>query len=280
VAAFARRHGRRFIFAVGALEDCLTNLPHCRTRRERVLYRYGLRRADRVIAQTQQQQALLRESFGVESTLVRSCGGDPTRSTGILPVTHGLEGRATGDRGDAPPVHRVLWIGRFTAQKRLEMLFDVAERCPNVQFDVVGEGDTDDPYVRELQARGTGLANVALHGRVPHNQVSTFYRRAGLLLCTSSAEGFPNTFLEAWSQGIPVVSTFDPDGLIVDRALGAVAAQGPELASAIRGLLDARERLHELGGNCRRYYLQNHALEAVLPRLESIILDLQSSIGP
>ena len=126
VAAWCRRRSRRFMYCVASEFDCVRDLPHLSTRHERLLYRYGLRRADRVIAQTRDQQRLLRDEFGLEAHRVPNCCEDPLRDAGD----------AATPAPDAPP--RVLWLGRMTQEKRLEWFLDMARRCPEFQFDVMG----------------------------------------------------------------------------------------------------------------------------------------------
>lgn len=118
--------------------------------------------------------------------------------------------------------------------------------------------------------RARQVSNVTVHGRVPC--VWDYYRQAACLLCTSDFEGFPNTFLEAWSQGLPVVSTFDPDDLITRRELGLVAGDIPGLAAAIRRLLESPDLYRRLSQNARHYYLENHTVEVAMPRFEQVFL--------
>ena len=77
VALWCRVNGRKFVFATAADADCDPALPYLRTRRQRWLYRYGLHAANRIVAQTMVQQKRLRENFGIESTVIRSCTPDP-----------------------------------------------------------------------------------------------------------------------------------------------------------------------------------------------------------
>ena len=232
VAAFCRRHRRKFVFAVASDYNCMTDPPYRWPRHERVLYLYGLRRADLVIAQTVTQQRLLRENFGIDCTVIPNCApeyGHCLRGADAVASTRG---------------RRLLWIGAFRPVKRLELLLDIAEQLRDVQFDVVGEGyaDAASEYVQCLRSRAKSIPNVHLHGMVPHAYMHKFYQRTTALICTSRAEGFPNVFLEAWGYGLPVVSTFDPDNLIVDMGLGKVGEDVSELATGIRELLDSPER--------------------------------------
>ncbi len=264
VAAFCGRFRHRFIFAVASEYSCYHHLPWLKTRRERVMYRYGVRRADRVIAQTSVQQRLLRANFGLDSVVIPNCGADPQRTR----------------NKDVSVSQRVLWLGRFSPEKRIELLFDVAERCPDIAFDIIGDGNRvgdgrrDSPYVQQIKRRAADLVNVSLHGYVPHADVAKWYEGAGVLVCTSEAEGFPNTFLEAWSRGVPVVSTVDPDDLIVKHGLGVVAEDAGGLGQGVRQLLQAGEAPRELSDHVRRYFLHHHRAEVVVDRLEQVLTAL------
>ena len=260
VAAFCRWHRRGFVFAAANDADCMAELPGCSTRRERVLYRYGLRGARCVVAQTAVQQRMLQENFGVESTVVPNFAPN---------------GGALVEEIPAPlSPKRLLWIGRFVPDKRPEMLVEIARLCPDVEFDMVGEGDERSCSVQQFRAKARALGNLRLHGRVPHAQVGGFYLRAACLICTSSTEGFPNTFLEAWSRARPVVSSFDPDGAIAAHNTGLVAGDVPGLTAAIRRLLTSPDLYSRLSQNARQYYLENHTVEVVMPRFERVFLEV------
>ena len=294
VAAWTRRRGRAFVFSVASDTDCERSLPRLAHLRQRALYRYGLRRADRVIAQTTRQQRLLREQFDIAAILVPPCGAapdgqgsaGPPRPTGRLetcspdageaPVVQGMQAGAPAVLGGAPAVQRrVLWLGRFSEVKRLELCYDVARLCPELAFDVVGDGNRGSAYEARLRDEGARIANVRMHGRVPHAQVGRFYDVADALLCTSQWEGFPNTFLEAWSRGIPTVSTVEPDDVISRHRLGAVAADAPGLASALRRLLDDEDGRRDCGRRAREHFNANHGVERAVDAYLDLIEELQ-----
>jgi glycosyltransferase involved in cell wall biosynthesis len=255
IAAWCRMNGRSFVFSMASDADADPALPLLRSRRQRTLYRAGLRRADAVVAQTATQRQQLKQAFSIESTVIRNCTRDPGFDAALV--------RA----GAANSRPRLLWVGRFVPVKRLELLLDLAAAEPGWDFHVVGSGDSSLEHVRTLESRGRSLPNVRLHGGDSDSELDDQYRRANALLCTSSLEGVPTTFLEAWARGLPVVSTVDPDNAIATNRLGAVA--GPEgLAAAIRGVLALDP--DALARGIRAHFVSTHTIEAFVAQHERL----------
>jgi glycosyltransferase involved in cell wall biosynthesis len=225
-----------------------------------VLFRYGLRRADRLIVQTRAQQESLRRGFGLASEVI------PAPCPGPGPSEH--RPRAA----PAPGEDRVLWVGRISPEKRPDRLLDLAEARPDLTFDLVGPAGPT-PWARELLARARGVANVTVHGAESREDLARRYARALCLVSTSDYEGFPNTFLEAWSHGLPVVSTIDPDGLIAERGLGAVAPDVGGLAAAVDHLRASGGQWARASAAARAYYLENHTVDASMERVERTFLE-------
>src|SRR6185312_15523456 len=70
VILFAHGHGRKAVFRIASSTDCDPSALLVRHWRDKQLYRYGLRRADLVLAQTEEQQQALRRNYGRDSTVV------------------------------------------------------------------------------------------------------------------------------------------------------------------------------------------------------------------
>lgn len=259
VALWCRRNRRAFVYSIANDPDVDPSLPDMHTMRERVLYRYGLRRADRIIVQTRTQADTLRKGFGLDSVVLPMPCPGPTEDDYVAPV-------APTDNSK-----RIVWVARVCEQKRPDRFLDIADACQDLRFDFVGPSD-DSPYCQRICERARRISNLVLHGGVSRSKLAEFYRRAACLCCTSDFEGFPNTFLEAWSHGLPIVSTFDPDGLIGSRDLGAVASDVPGLINEMRKLTTSPIRWRRASQNARRYYVENHAVENVLPRFERVFL--------
>jgi glycosyltransferase involved in cell wall biosynthesis len=262
VAEWCRLNRRAFVFSVANDRDVLRDQLALRSIRERLFYSYGLRHSDRLIAQTLTQRDLIQRNFGLESQVIP------------MPCARTATAFARWRNG-APP--HVMWAGRFVRVKRLELLLDLAEACPDVTFDVAGEPSVDEPYHRQLLERARAVPNVVLHGRVSWDRMSPLYSGSSMLVCTSSYEGFPNTFLEAWSHGLPLVTSFDPDGIVAREDLGGYASDVPGLAAHIRRLLGSEELWTRCSTNALRYYEDNHTPEVAMERFEAVFLDAARS---
>lgn len=258
VAAWCHLHGRKFIYSVANDTDVDPRLPEMKTIRERLLYRYGLQHADCVIAQTRHQQRSLWTGWGIESILIPMTtdfwNGKP--HTRVAPSKPGN-------------IH-ILWIGRFAHQKRFEWLIEIARARPDFHFDVIGHANNQSPQMHDLEEQARQLDNVTLHGFVPYENLYDYYHKSSLMLCTSRFEGFPNTFLEAWSLGLPIVSTFDPDNMIRDNNLGRVADNIPDLIHGICELTNSPEQWGLVSDNAYNYYLKNHTVDTVLSQYQYV----------
>ena len=254
--------GRYFVFNLASDADSEADLPLLSLARERWLYRYGLGRADCIVAQTDHQTERLAGEFDRSSVRI------------ALPVA------GPGDEFDppAPPGEgavRVLWLGRIVEIKRLEWLLAIAECHSDWRFDVVGTANSDSAYANALVERAGALDNVTMHGRVEEEALPGLFGRASALLCTSRLEGFPTTFLEAWSHGIPVVTSFDPDGLVARYDLGCVVDSVDMARQALEGLFASPERWRDYSLRVRRYYLEHYTPEAIVP----IYIELFERLG-
>lgn len=262
VTLWAKRHCKKTVYSVASEPDCHPKLPSLKSLRERILYRYGLRNVDSVIVQTKRQQNLLKDNFGLSSTIIAMpCSEFPNTSLTMLHST--------------PP--RVLWIGRFSKEKRLEWLLDIAESLPEYIFDVVGESNIRSPFAESLRRRASMLPNVVLHGRLIHNKLGDIFQRATLLCCTSVYEGFPNTFLEAWSFGLPVVSTFDPDNIIANFKLGQAASTLQDLRNGVINITENKSLWLSTSNAAKNYFFRNHNVNSCMPIFLNFFLKMSSS---
>lgn len=246
---------RPFVFCLASDADVGANLKAGPWGLEGKAYRFGLHRASPIIAQTETQRQGLQAAMGREATIIPMAVRPPVGQ----PLA------------DAKP--HVLWVGRITPTKRLEWLLEAARRCPEAAFDIVGTPNQQSGHATSLMEEARLLSNVQVHGRAPAATLANLYAGATVLACTSELEGFPTTFLEAWSVGLPVVTTFDPDGVVASHGLGEVAGELDDFVTKLDGLLGNTQRRNACAAAARTYYQSHHSVAEVSRRFLQMFQD-------
>ena len=108
------------------------------------------------------------------------------------------------------------------------------------------------------------VPNLTLYGRVPYHEIGDFYDRAKVFVNTSDVEGFPNSFLQSWCRGVPVVSFFDPNGLIKREGLGVSPNSIDDMASAVHRLITDETEWRKTSQRCRSYMERTYGDDVVL----------------
>jgi len=267
-ARWARAHGRPFVWGSNG-EDSCTHWKHvtrilasprrawrkallCPLAATRdVLVHAGIRGASHVVTQTRGQAESLLANFGKEGR--------------VLPST--FEGPP------ARPVAKerlVLWLASLAHAKQPELFLELAERCRDLggwTF-VLGGGTRVESYRRGLESRAATLPGVRLQGPVPFAESDALYARAALFVNTSrmDADGLPNSFIQAWLHGAPVLSLHhDPNGWIASHGLGVCAHGDMErFVAAGRALLQDDAAREATGERCVRFARETFATEETI----------------
>jgi glycosyltransferase involved in cell wall biosynthesis len=256
-AWFCRATGRRFIFRVASDSDCEKEHGRLEFWRDRKLFNYGLRHADVIAAQTEFQAQLLRENHDLESTVVNMMVEPPRPGPQLIRDID------------------VLWVSNLRALKRPELALELARQLPQVKFTVVGGPMPGGlAYYEDMLAAAARLPNVTMLGPVPYAESAKLFDRARIFLNTSSIEGFPNTFLQAWIRGVPVVSFFDPDSLVQRLSLGRIASSLDTMREAIHDLLEGEVDRQIIGRRAREFATREYTTGVAARYLE--LLDEKS----
>jgi glycosyltransferase involved in cell wall biosynthesis len=162
----------------------------------------------------------------------------------------------------------IAWVGQLKAPKRPDLLLEIARGLPHLRFIVCG-GPTSFMSLPGYSARIidelAALSNVEYLGQVAPSTALHVISDAAILLSTADEEGFPNTFLQAWTSGTPVVTLkVDPEGNIARNALGSVSASVESAASAIQALIDAPNDRDAIAARAVQYIQQCHSEEVVM----------------
>lgn len=244
-ALFCRRYGRKFVFRVAHDSDCDPDRLLVRYWRDRKLYEYGLRRAHGILVQTEQQQRALQANYRLPSRIAEMLVERPDQET---------ERRVD-----------VLWVNNLRQFKRPDLLVELASRMPHLNFHMVGgeQGGFEALYA-DIARRAEALPNLTFHGRVPYHDMGAHYAGARVFVNTSDSEGFPNSYLQAWIRGTPVVAFFDPDRTIERERLGFAAASLDDMQERIARLVADPVQWAGTSARCRRYMEQRFGEERIL----------------
>jgi glycosyltransferase involved in cell wall biosynthesis len=261
VRDLAAAMGRRFVWLVGHDHDVLASLPELSNWRDRVWVRRAIRGADRIVSQTEKQRRVLRETYGRESEV----------------IPNPVELPAAGLVVDAGGPASVAWLATYKPSKRPEWFTRFAERHPDVHCRMAGV-IPDPPLTRECweEARAVAArcANLEVLPTIPHERIGEFLRGATLFAHSSPAEGFPNAFLEAWAQGLPCVTSFDPDGLIERERLGACRDDYGRWEAELERRIAEPALRREEGARARSYAVAHHDPDAIHRRLAALLRDV------
>ena len=256
---------KKYVFAVASDVNCDREAkdPSLPRLWEKKAFQMVLRRADAVVIQKRSQGELLRKSHGRESILIRSL---------MAPLPPSSIGR----RGEG---RDVVWIGNLHPYKQPEMFLDLARALPDVQFVMVG-GARDQEYARQVSSAAAPIRNLRYLGFVPQDKIPEILASAALLANTTVVdgkheEGFPNTFLQAWAMGVPVVSLIsDPDTMIARDGLGRCSRTLQTMVEDVREMLAQPAVLEEMGRRCKVLVEREFGGTATVDRYVSLFSDL------
>lgn len=238
-AFYARRSGARLVWHIAHDSDVtpgasLEGRNPIRRLLEKRSVEYAIRHATCIVAQTQHQADLLRQNYGREAdATIPNFHPDPQEQldkTGPLTVA---------------------WIASLKPWKKPEAFVDLADGLRdlrNVRFVMVGPwaaGSGERRWTEVLKTRIELTSNLQYIGSRTQGQVNDLLAKSHILVNTSLHEGFPNTFIQAWSRDVAIISLYvNPDNLLTDREIGIFCAGSEQrLSQAVRHLLgDPRER--------------------------------------
>jgi glycosyltransferase involved in cell wall biosynthesis len=257
-AMFTQLHRRKLVFRIASDTDCEPDALLIRYWRDKVLYRYGLQRADIVLAQTPHQQQRLLQNYARDSRVVASL-------TDSVSSTKSFRDRDIG----------VLWVGNIRALKRPDRLLQLALSLPGISFHMAGGAMRgDEKLFEKVRSDARSVANVTFHGAVPYHAVGDLFERARVLVGTSEIEGFPNTYLQAWARGTPVVAFLDPQQLLSHNGLGRAVTDMQGMTEAVSALCTEQSVWESASLRSRRFmerqYGDGQMLEPYLQALLSL----------
>jgi len=225
----------------------------------RKLFHQGLKKVDLVMAQTKKQQKRLEKNFGKPSVLMRSLA-KPTR----------LKKRLKRDL--------ILWVGRSDDWKRSLSFIKLAQALLKERFVMVCRQGNDANLFYQASNLAVEQDNLKFYPVVSIEEIIKLFQRAKIFVNTSTAEGFPNTFLQSGLVKTPVLSLkVNPDNYLNQFNCGLVAKNSQKLlVKYCRQLIKNSQLRKIMGKNHYDYVRKNHSLKNVeifKQAIEKLILE-------
>jgi glycosyltransferase involved in cell wall biosynthesis len=153
----------------------------------------------------------------------------------------------------------VCFLARWDPVKRHEVLFDLAEKFPDVKFIAPGKAHDKnrDEYLRK---RGKEISNLEMPGFVSEEEKSRILEKSWILVNTSLRECLPVSFLEAAAHKCVILSSNNPDGFAEN--FGYYVTNGDYAEGLAFLLKDGAWK--ERGEKGYRYVKETHQLNRVI----------------
>ena len=154
---------------------------------------------------------------------------------------------------DGHPEDRILlYVGRLSAEKKIESLRAILEQVPGTRLALVGDG----PARESLREHFAGT-NTRFMGYMTGETLSQAYASADVFVFPSALETFGLVVTEAMAAGLPVVASRVggiPD--VVDEGrTGYTFNVGdvPAMVDGVRQIVSSTDRLRQMGYDARRF---------------------------
>lgn len=244
VSFFCKAYRKKFVYASADIIDFIPKKFRHPTIRDKMLYKYGLRNADIIIVQSEEQKRLLWKNFGLNCKLIKN----------FYPLNSAK-----------PPNFRqehILWVATMRPWKRPSSFLKIAQAFPEEIFVMIGGPASigNGNLFKKIREKAKNIPNLKFLGPQSFIVTESYFDKCKIFINTSKSEGFPNTFLQAWSRAVPVISYVDPDNVIKENNLGFVVKTQKELQETLAAFLENPSIDREAILN---YFNQNHSSRIV-----------------
>jgi glycosyltransferase involved in cell wall biosynthesis len=175
----------------------------------------------------------------------------------------------------------VVYVGRLSEEKGVDVLLEALERAPTLRVEIVGDGPERSSLERLAASLGVG-ERVRFRGRLPAVDVHEALRTAAVATVPSRwYENMPITVLEAFAAGVPVVASAlgGLPELIEDGRDGMLVPpdEPGALADALRSVTSDTVRAFAMGMAGREKIERDYSPASHLGRIEALYAEATGS---
>lgn len=206
------------------------------------LYRKSIKHIPFIVTQNQFQADSLRNIYGKGSISIPN-----------IWISEG------NDNTDGK-LYDAIWVANIKALKRPEWFVRLASAHPQFRFAMIGGPDDKNCYDK-TRKDCEDINNIDFLGAQPFSIVNQLIEKSKILFCTSEFEGFPNTFLQAWSYNVPVISTVNPSQAITEHNLGLVVETEKELSYSFERMIKDASLYNSCVSSIGLYFSKFHSAD-------------------
>ncbi len=217
------------------------------------IYKLSLKFVDAFICQTRNQQVLLDAGLAARSSIIKNG----------FPLHEGSSAFAK---------EHILWVSRYDYMKQPELFIRLARAMPGEQFVMIMPGAEKIPAATVAEIGKTD--NLTFIDNVPFHAIQDYFNRAKCFVNTSSFEGFPNTFIQAFLGATPILSFYvNPDRCLDTYGLGCFCNGNLQEAVAFINSLD-EETIKQYGNHARQYAAENHNIAHITEQYRQLFIQM------
>ena len=214
----------------------------------------GLKQVKLIIAQTYEQQFELQKNYGRKSVVVRNM----------------VEQVPSVNPKNKEQI--IVWIANVKPIKNPLQYIELSNALADTGYRFLMIGRPPSGKFGEEFHKRIARSKIEYLGERTMTEVENILEKAKILCCTSYAEGFSNTFIQAWARQVPVVSLYvDPDQILMKEKIGIKSASFDEFVRSVNVLMQDQFLRDEMGKRATEYVKHNHSIEINLNKILSVI---------
>ena len=162
VAKFCKTNKKVSIFSGAHNDDFSESIKTLKSKKDKILYKYGLQNIKQIVVQNKEQRRLLLENYSRHSIVMNNAYEPPVN--------------ATNDENGY-----ILWVSSFREFKRPHLFIELVKLLPDYQFKMIG-GAGDKTLYSAIEKEARKLSNLQFCGFVPFAEIEAHYDKAKLVI--------------------------------------------------------------------------------------------------
>lgn len=208
-----------------------------------------------IVVQNLEQQSLLKRYYNREGILITQ--SSEVENENVIEKSEDLI--------------NVVWIANLKHIKQPEVFLSLVENFANdkrVRFTMIGRSSST--YLENIE-KLREISNFEYLGELTNSEVNAILCKSNVLVNTSLAEGFSNTFVQAWLRKVVVISmNSNPDNILIKHNVGFVESHLNSIVTRLEFLINNKSILNEMSVAAQAYALEHHDISKNLQRITKL----------